>query len=48
MDKNKDYTKEELLEYIKMLEKTIKVQNETINRMLDAYILNSKPIETTT
>lgn len=42
MDKNKDYTKEELLEYIKMLEKTIKVQNETINRMLDAYILNSK------
>lgn len=42
MDKNKDYTKEELLEYIKTLEKTIKVQNETINRMLDAYILNSK------
>ena len=46
MDKNKDYTKEELLEYIKMLEKTIKVQNETINRMLDAYILNSKTTET--
>lgn len=42
MDKNKDYTKEELLEYIKKLEKTIKVQNDTINRMVDAYILNSK------
>lgn len=40
MDKKKDYTKEELLEYIKTLEKTIKVQYETINRMLDAYILN--------
>lgn len=40
MDKKKDYTKEELLEYIKTLEKTIKVQHETINRMLDAYILN--------
>ena len=41
MDKKKDYTKEELLEYIKTLEKTIKVQHETINRMLDAYILNT-------
>ena len=40
MDKHQNYTKEELLEYIKMLEKTIRVQNETINRMLDAYILN--------
>lgn len=45
MDKNKDYTKEELLEYIKKLENTIKVQHETINRMLDAYILNSKTTE---
>lgn len=42
MDKNKDYTKEELLAYIKTLEKTIKVQHETINRMLDAYVLNDK------
>ena len=42
MDNNKNYTKEELLEYIKMLEKTIKQQNETINKMLDAYILNTK------
>lgn len=45
MDTNKNYTKEELLEYIKLLEKTIKVQNDTINRMLDAYILNNKASE---
>ena len=45
MDTNKNYTKEELLEYIKLLEKTIKVQNDTINRMLDAYILNNKTSE---
>lgn len=48
MDNNKNYTKEELLEYIKLLEKTIKVQNETINRMIDTYILNSKTSENTT
>lgn len=42
MNQYKDYTKEELLEHIKTLEKTIKLQHETINRMLDAYILNSK------
>lgn len=40
MDKYQNYTKEELLKYIKTLEKTIRVQNDTINRMLDAYILN--------
>lgn len=40
MDKYQDYTKEELLELIKTLEETIKVQLDTINRMLDAYILN--------
>ena len=40
MDKYENYTKEELLEYIKKLEETIKLQHETINRMLDAYILN--------
>lgn len=40
MEKYQDYTKEELLEFIKQLEETIKVQHETINRMLDAYILN--------
>ena len=40
MEKYQDYTKEELLKLIETLEKTIKVQNETINRMLDAYILN--------
>lgn len=45
MDDNKNYTKEELLEYIKLLEKTIKVQNDTINRMLDAYILGANATE---
>ena len=34
-----DYTKEQLLEQIKVLEKAIQVQHETINKMLDAYIL---------
>ena len=42
MDSNKEYTKEELLEYIKKLEETISIQHETINRMIDAYILNNK------
>lgn len=40
MDKYQNYTKEELLELIKTLEKTIEIQHETINKMLDAYILN--------
>ena len=43
MDKYKNYTKEELLAHIKTLEKTIQVQHETINRMLDAYILTLSP-----
>lgn len=42
MDQYKDYTKEELLKQIKLLEKTIKTQNDTINRLLDAYILNTQ------
>ena len=42
MDNYQNYTKEELLEHIKKLEKTIRVQHDTINRMLDAYILNPK------
>ena len=41
MDKDQNYTKEELLEHIRLLEKTINLQHETLNRMLDAYILNS-------
>jgi len=41
MNKYEDYTKEKLIEHIKTLEKTIKIQHETINRMLDAYIINS-------
>lgn len=45
MDKYNNYTKEELLAHIKTLEKTIQVQHETINRMLDAYILNISPTE---
>lgn len=42
MDKYQDYTKEKLVEHIKLLEKIINLQHETINRMLDAYILDSK------
>ena len=42
MDNYQDYTKEELLEHIKNLERTIQIQHETINRMLDAYILTTK------
>ena len=41
MDKYQDYTKEQLLEQIKILEKAIQVQHETINKMLDAYILKA-------
>lgn len=41
MDNYQNYSKEELLEHIKLLEKTIQLQHETINRMLDHYILNS-------
>lgn len=41
MDNYTNCTKEELLEHIKLLKKTIQTQHETINRMLDAYILNS-------
>ena len=41
MDNYQNYTKEELLEHIKLLEKTIHLQHETINRMLDTYILDS-------
>lgn len=40
MDPKKNYTKEELLEYIKTLEKTIQIQHDTINRMLDSFILS--------
>jgi hypothetical protein len=42
MDMYQNYTKEELLAHIKILEKAIQVQHDTINRMLDTYILNSK------
>ena len=42
MENYQNYTKEELLNYIKTLEKTIRVQNDTINRMLDAFVLNEK------
>lgn len=40
MDNYQNYSKEQLLEHIKLLEKTIHLQHETINRMLDTYILN--------
>ncbi|MBQ2901166.1 MAG: hypothetical protein IJE49_04905 [Agathobacter sp.] len=41
MTQYENYTKEELLKRIQILEKTIQTQHETINRMLDAYILNA-------
>ena len=41
MDKYQNYSKEELLAHIKLLEQTIHLQHETLNRMLDQYILNS-------
>lgn len=43
MENKNQYTIEELLTQIDTLKKTIKVQNDTINRLMDAYILNSKP-----
>lgn len=48
MDNYNNYTKEELLAHIKTLEKTIQLQHETINRMLDAYILNLSSLEKST
>ena len=42
---NKKYSEEELLKQIEVLKKTIKVQNDTINRLMEAYVFNKKVIK---
>lgn len=42
MNEKKDYTVEELLAQIEIMKKTIKVQHETINRLMDTYVLKEK------
>lgn len=42
MTEKKDYTVEELLVQIEIMKKTIKVQHETINRLMDTYVLKDK------
>ncbi|MBQ2706487.1 MAG: hypothetical protein IJF60_06715 [Agathobacter sp.] len=42
MEEKKDYTVEELLAQIEIMKKTIKVQHETINRLMDTYVLKEK------
>lgn len=39
MKENKEYTTEELLAQIELLRKTIEVQHNTINRLMDTYVL---------
>ena len=41
MNENKVYTTEELLAQIELLRKTIEVQHNTINRLMDTYVLKS-------
>lgn len=43
MDQKKEYTVEELLVQVEIMKKTIQVQHETINRLMDTYVLKSKP-----
>lgn len=40
--KEKEYTVEELLLQIDIMRKTIQVQHETINRLMDTYVLKKK------
>lgn len=42
MKEKKDYTVEELLVQLEIMKKTIKVQHETINRLMDTYVLKEK------
>ena len=37
-----EYTVEELLAQIEIMKKTIKVQHETINRLMDSYVLKER------
>lgn len=45
MNEKKEYTVEELLVQIEIMKKTIKVQHETINRLMDTYVLKDKSIK---
>ncbi len=42
MEEKKEYTIDELLAQIEIMKKTIKVQHETINRLMDTYVLKEK------
>lgn len=42
MNQKKEVTVEELLAQIEILKKTIQVQHETINRLMDTYVLKVK------
>lgn len=42
-NEKKEYTVEELLAQIDIMKKTIQVQHETINRLMDTYVLKTKP-----
>lgn len=42
MNEKNDYTVEELLAQIEIMKKTIKVQHETINRLMDSYVLKER------
>lgn len=43
MNKKKDYTVEELIAQIDIMKRTIQVQHDTINRLMDTYVLKTKP-----
>lgn len=45
MSENRKYTEEELLKQIEILKKTIQVQNDTINRLMEAYVFNKKVVK---
>lgn len=42
MNEKKEYTIEELLLQIEIMKKTIQVQHDTINRLMDTYVLKEK------
>ena len=42
MNEKNDYKVEELLAQIEIMKKTIKIQHETINRLMDNYVLKER------
>lgn len=42
MNEKQEYTIEELLLQLEILKKTIQVQHDTINRLMDTYVLKEK------